>query len=179
MTGPLVNSIKHVHKFQLSILHARSRQTSFRIDLMRVNNWHTWTIRGWNLSSWTSFLFTRLQEWHTVRFLPISTNLSTRQVMVNSLRCAGPDSWVTVYSGRRHPFCTTNSWQTSAQTSYKQTKPGSYERSSWWKNKKTKHQFVVSLHLQGSHGVTFRLLRGAGGLHLWLRAVHGRRDKEH
>lgn len=64
-------------------------------------------------------------------FLPISTNLSTRQVMVNSLRCAGPDSWVTVYSGRRHPFCTTNSWQTSAQTSRKQTKPGRYERSSY------------------------------------------------
>lgn len=42
---------------------------------------------------------------------PISTNLSTRHVMVNSLRCAGPDSWVTVYSGRRQPFCTTSSWR--------------------------------------------------------------------
>lgn len=42
--------------------------------------------------------------------VPISTKRSTRQVMVNSLRCAGPDSCVTVYSGRRQPFCTTSSW---------------------------------------------------------------------
>lgn len=41
--------------------------------------------------------------------LPISMKRSTRQVMVNSLRWAGPDSWVTVYSGNRQPFCTTSS----------------------------------------------------------------------
>lgn len=44
-------------------------------------------------------------------YSPISTNFSTLHVMVNSLRCAGPDSCVTVYSGNRHPFCTTNSYE--------------------------------------------------------------------
>lgn len=44
-------------------------------------------------------------------YLPISTNFSTLHVMVNSLRCAGPDSCVTVYSGKRQPFCTTNSYK--------------------------------------------------------------------
>lgn len=67
--------------------------------------------RGWELPVAVAGVLRdgqQLQELPSAQ-LPISMKRSTRQVMVNSLRWAGPDSWVTVYSGNRQPFCTTSS----------------------------------------------------------------------
>lgn len=85
---------------------------------------------------------------NTLCILPISTNLSTLQVMVNSLRCAGPDSCVTVYSGKRHPFCTTNSWQNKHKNKHEKKSHSSNktEKEDW-----SKMQVFISRKMKDSN----------------------------